>query len=462
MSTNSIRAKNTLVTESETPSHTRGIARKFASVIWRILTVFVYVLLCLPVVLLPLSTSVPVWAWIGLAGIDILLIILPSRLTPGWRGSMVRLIGLTVVCILAIAASQYFAATPAIKNADGKPIPGSIAVLEKVNLNGSQQWITIRGQDTTKPVLLNLGMGGPGGGGFATRTLFEPLEKDFVVVSWDEPGTGKSFHAVPLTALTPQRFIEDAHALTLLLRERFHQEKIYVYGTSWTSILGVWLVQQYPDLFYAYIGNAQMVNTTQNDVMGYELALQYLAEKGDTTALKSLRANGPPPYTDKDLLSKYVAYLDVLNDYMGSPRYTLVVPLVPFFAPEYGLVDKINHTLGLVQSFTVVYPQLSDLEFTRQAAKFALPVYIFAGRDDVNAMSSLVEDYFNQLDAPRKKLIWLNGGHGLGECESGPIRGCDDEYCAGRNLSFTLTCSLNLVHFFANNRGHPRGEPRPS
>ncbi len=48
-----------------------------------------------------------------------------------------------------------------------------------------------------------------------------------------------------------------------------------------------------------------------------------------------------------------------------------------------------------------------------QAPKLDVPVYLFAGRDDVNAMSSLVEKYFDKLDAPHKRLIWLEGGHGL-------------------------------------------------
>jgi hypothetical protein len=147
--------------------------------------------------------------------------------------------------------------------------------------------------------------------------------------------------------------------------------------------------------------------------MGYELTLEYLAEKGDTQTLDTLRRNGPPPYKGDDMLGKYVAYLDVLNDYMNSPRYTVVVPIIPFIAPEYGYVDKINHTRGLVDSFPVVYPQLENLDFKTQAAKLEVPVYIFAGRDDVNAMSSLVEEYFNLLEAPRKELIWLQGGHGL-------------------------------------------------
>jgi pimeloyl-ACP methyl ester carboxylesterase len=389
------------------------VARKVLAVIESILAVIVSIVMCLVVLVLLLTTSVPAWIWIPLAAIDGMMIVLQFRITPAWRGMAIGLSGMLVVSLAAVAASQFFANTPPIRDANAQPVPGSIATLEKVQLNGSQQWITIRGQDATKPILLNLGMGGPGGGGFATRSLFEPLEKDFVVVSWDEPGTGKSYKAVPISTLTPQRFIDDAHALTLYLRQRFNQDKIYVYGVSWTSILGVWLVQQYPDLFYAYIGNGQMVNTTQNDVMGYQLALKYSNDRGDSATVETLRRNGPPPYVGNGMLNKYVAFFDVLNDYMHSPRYTLVVPIVPFMASEYGLVDKINHTRGLVESFAVVYPQLKDLDFMTQAAKLDVPIYIFAGRDDVNAMSSLVEGYFDLLQAPHKEMIWLEGGHGL-------------------------------------------------
>jgi pimeloyl-ACP methyl ester carboxylesterase len=282
-----------------------------------------------------------------------------------------------------------------------------------VNINGTEQWITIRGQDASKPILLNLGMGGPGGGGFATRSLFEPLEKDFVVVAWDEPGTGKSYHAVPISTLTVDQFVDDAYALTMYLRDRFHQDKIYVYGVSWSSIIGVKLVQQHPELFHAFIGNGQMVNTTENDILGYELALDYLSKNGDTKRLETLRRNGPPPYTGKNVTGRYVAYLDVLQEYMNTPRLSVIVPIVPFMASEYGYIDKINHTRGLIESFQVVYPQLKDLDFITQAPKLEVPVYLFAGRNDVNAMYTIVEEYYNTLEAPRKELTWLEGGHGL-------------------------------------------------
>ena len=101
-----------------------------------------------------------------------------------------------IVSAAAVIASQYFAHTPPILGPDGAPVPGSIAVLEKVDLNGSNQWISIRGQDVNKPILLFLA-GGPGGSQLVTeRRSLAGLEQHFVVVNWEQPGAGKSFDAL--------------------------------------------------------------------------------------------------------------------------------------------------------------------------------------------------------------------------------------------------------------------------
>jgi pimeloyl-ACP methyl ester carboxylesterase len=386
---------------------------KINTVLSWLFAVPVLFILAVPALVLFVFTGVPTLISVVLVFVDVALIVALFRLDRSLAVVGGVMAGFAIVSIVAIFLSQIFAATPPIADAQGKPLVNSIAVLEEVNLNGAEQWITIRGKNINNPILLNLGMGGPGGGGFATRTLFEPLEEHFVVVSWDEPGTGKSYNAVPVSSLKPQRFVDDAHALTQLLRERFHQDKIFVYGVSWTSILGIWLIQQHPGDYYAFISSGQMVNTTENDVMGYELALNYSIERGDDASVEALRRNGPPPYSGDGLLGKYVTYLDILNDYMGEPRYMIVAPLVPFFAPEYGLIDRVNHTRGSVDSFTVVYPQLKDLDFTLQANKLDVPVYFLVGRQDVNAMAELVERYYDILQAPHKELIWLDGGHGL-------------------------------------------------
>jgi pimeloyl-ACP methyl ester carboxylesterase len=330
-----------------------------------------------------------------------------------WRHVLGFYGGLVAVAVLAVWLSQRFAATPPITDDDSQPLPNSIATLEQVTLGGSKQWITIRGHDVNNPVLLYLGIGGPGAGGFpANAMMFRALEEHFVVVNWDQPGTGKSYGAAPIATLTVDRFVADAHELTELLRSRFQQEKIYVFGLSWGTILGTKLVQQYPELFYAYVGNGQMVNTTENDRLGYQLALQLADKWNEGRTFDTLRRNGPPPYDGPGMALKYAAYNNVLFRSMDSPTLDLVLLLVPQFAPEYGLVDRVNFARGLAESFPVIYPQLRELDFTTQAAQMAVPMYFLVGRQDVNAMASLVERYYEALQAPHKELIWLASGHG--------------------------------------------------
>lgn len=386
--------------------------RKIRAVLLRIIMFFFILLLILPVADLPVATSVPAFVWISLALTDAALIFLLVRFARTTRLLLAAFLGLTAVAALAVTASQNFASTPPIAGSN------SIATLEKVNLGGRDQWITIRGKDVNKPLLLYLGIGGPGAGGFpASSMVLKPLEDHFVVVNWDQPGTGKSYNAAPIPTLTVDQFVSDAHQLTQLMRTRFHREKIYVMGLSWGTILGTKLVHQYPDLFYAYIGTGQMVNTTENDRMGYEIALRTAAERGHTDTANKLRENGPPPYTGDGMALKYAAYNNVLFDIMGSPSLEMVLLLVPQFAREYGLLDKVNFARGLTESFTVVYPQLQDLDFTTQAAKLDLPVYFLVGRQDINAVASLVERYYNVLQAPHKEIIWLESGHGASRDE---------------------------------------------
>jgi len=129
----------------------------------------------------------------------------------------------------------------------------------------------------------------------------------------------------------------------LYLRERFHQDKIYVTASRGQVFWESGWSNNIPNCSTLYRQWADGEHHRKR-CHGYELALDYLTKRGDTKTLEILHRNGPPPYSGEDVVSRYVAYLDILNEIMGTPRYTLIVPIVPFIAPEYGYVDKINHT----------------------------------------------------------------------------------------------------------------------
>lgn len=389
--------------------------KRVLSFLARLLAFVISLLLCLPVILLPPATAVPAWAWIPLAAADLALLVLFFRLQPAWKGAAVAVTGLLLAAALAVVASQAFAKTPAITDAQGQPLPGSIATLERVTLNGSQQWVSIRGQDTTMPVLLFLA-GGPGGSQLATaRYALGGLEAHFVVVNWEQPGAGKSFDAVDRTTITPERYIADAHALVLHLRERFGQDKVYVLGESWGSALGIMLVQRYPELFHAFVGTGQMVAFLENDLMCYDFALNWARARGDAQKVEALTQQGPPPYYGPGMSWKEAAFLMDTFNYMNANPAIADNGANTFrdlAAPEYGLYDKVSWFRGVLETLDLVYPQLWEVDFRQQATKLAVPVYFLIGRHDINAPTVLAEQYFALLDAPHKEIVWFeHSGH---------------------------------------------------
>jgi pimeloyl-ACP methyl ester carboxylesterase len=314
-----------------------------------------------------------------------------------------------------ITISQLAAFTPRIVDKNGNMPENSISKLIKLDLNGRKQWISIRGWNKNAPVLLFLA-GGPGGTQMAAvRHELAELEKHFVVVNWDQPGSGKSYYAEKTKNITAQTYIQDGHALTEYLKDRFSQEKIYLMGESWGSALGIFLVDKYPESYHAFIGTGQMVDFAETERIDYAKALEIAQSKGDTALIERLTANGEPPYYGNDVTWKSAVYLNYLSAYMAAnpkiqnPGYNTFRDVG---SSEYGLLDKINFFRGIVNTFNHVYQQLYTIDMRTDYIKLDVPVCFFLGRYDVNAPTVLVEEYVQGLDAPDKRIIWFeHSGH---------------------------------------------------
>lgn len=321
----------------------------------------------------------------------------------------------SVLNIGLIVVSQFTASTPQIVDENGNTPENSIAELLQVKLNGRKQWISIRGWDKDAPVLLFLA-GGPGGSQMAAvRHELAELEKYFVVVNWDQPGSGKSYNAAKIKNITAETYIQDAYALTEYLKERFSQDKIYLIGESWGSALGIFLVDRYPESYHALIGTGQMVDFAETERLDYEKALEIAKENGDEGIVKKLLKNGKAPYYGKNMVFKSGIYLNYLSAYMsGNPEIHNAGynTLRDICSSEYGLIDKINFFRGIVNTFNHVYQQLYDIDLRQDFYELEVPVYFFLGRHDVNAPTELAEEYFEVLNAPDKGIVWFeHSGH---------------------------------------------------
>jgi proline iminopeptidase len=340
------------------------------------------------------------------------------------RGLLSR-IGLYVrfgVTALAALGLVYLLLTPAsvppIRDATGKVVPGSIAALQKVRINGSDQWIEIRAWSPDKPVLLSI-PGGPGQSDLATsRPTLGTLAKDFVVVSWDQRGIGKSYGSYDPKKLTTKQAVADTVALTNYLRNRFNERKIYLFGESGGSIIGVLAVQQHPELYHAWIGSGQMVDPLQTDRLIYGGLLAYAAEHHDSGLASKLHGYGAPPYRSVYAYGYVMSQYDKLaGDYTEPKPYTEAlsksgVGLFGVLGSEYTLPEKMNVLRGLIDNFATMYPSWQTIDFERTAEHLGVPVYIFTGKHELAARRDLSLAWFSHLQAPIKRLYdFPDSGH---------------------------------------------------
>ena len=330
---------------------------------------------------------------------------------------MVFIYSVLVICLLVGIWFLIPAYTLPIKDAHGLPIKRSIASIEKVKLGGSEQWMLIRGENIQNPIILFL-HGGPGSADMALiRKHKQELEKYFTVVTWDQRGAGKSYTArQPSTNMTISHFGSDTHELTEILRQRFNQKKIYLVGHSWGSVLGILTVQKYPDLYYAYIGIGQVANMVEGEQLSYDWTLAQAIKANDNRAVQTLTEMGRPPYAG-DWQKKTIAERRLLEKYGGEVygNSSGVLPLVLsslISATEYTLFDKVNFFRGLLGSMRLLWQELMTINLMKQAPNLKVPVYFLLGKYDYEVPNSLAEQYFKDLEAPSKTLIWFeNSAH---------------------------------------------------
>lgn len=334
------------------------------------------------------------------------------------RWTIAVTIGLAILALLITLP----ASTPSILGEDGKPLPGSIARLEKVRLGGQEQWIMLRGYSVDRPVILYLS-GGPGQSDLPySRVLFEDLSRNFVVVSWDQRGTGKSYAALdPTASLTLNQAIADTIELTQYLRDRFSEQKIYLLGESWGSTLGILAVQRQPELYHAWIGSGQMVSQRETDRRIYQELLTLAAQENDTALATKLQAYGEPPYADIPYANAFVLgqYDRLYPPYTPPQSYIQrgnAANLGPWgiFGSEYNLVEKVNVLRGLIDMFSILYPQLQTLDFRQTVKQLEVPVYLLDGKAELKSRRDLALEWFTQLQAPHKqRFVFENAAHSV-------------------------------------------------
>ncbi len=334
--------------------------------------------------------------------------------------SVLRIAGRSIrfCCVAAILAASAPASLHAGDAADVRAMvaasqkipPGGIDELKAVKIGGIDQWISVRGNDASNPILLFI----HGGPGFAMMplawTFQRSWEEFFTVVQWDQRGTGKTFargNQTPDPSMNIDRLQADAEEMIAWLRTTYHQDKIFVMAHSFGTIFGMRIAQRHPEWLYAYIGVGQVINGRRNEEVSYRETMALAEKAGDKTAIDELKSIAPYPGPGRStpLASVFLERKWMIN-YGGmffGKKGDDYSPLATF-SPLYDESDLAAAEAGAMASVQALVPESVDVNFDTTTT-FTCPIFFFAGVDDRTTPTTIVQDYYNHLHAPRKGLF---------------------------------------------------------
>lgn len=185
-------------------------------------------------------------------------------------------------------------------------------------------------------------------------------------------------------------------------------------GHSWGTIIGMKAAVKRPDLFYAYIGIGQVINTRENEHYSYEYAVNTAREHHNDTALTELKSIAPypgdqPVTREKIIIArKWAQHYGGLSAYRNSSRYFFAGP---FISPEYSFEDVDAIDNGNLFTLSRILPEFLEVDL-KGIKSFPIPVFMFMGRHDYTTPNAPTETWLKAVKAPVKKGIWFeNSSH---------------------------------------------------
>ncbi|KKO60933.1 Proline iminopeptidase [Janthinobacterium sp. KBS0711] len=275
----------------------------------------------------------------------------------------------------------------------------AIDALLTPDIGGIKQYVEIKTDDSKKPVLLFLS-GGPGSSMMKNADAFTAILKNrFTLVQWDQRDAGKTLKLNPSPSQPSVAQMEqDTYQVITFLQKELKQEKIYLLGSSWGNVLGFHIVEQHPELLHAYFA----VNPVISQLASEKALLLNLQThfRDDVVASQELAQVQIPFQRDEDLfyLRKWLFHKE------GKT-----------FATSDGFKTGF---LQWSKAWSPVWNEVMHIDLPKTLKKVDCPVYFFVGKNDIQTSTRITQDYFEQLQAPRKGLfVFEQSGHQIHQDE---------------------------------------------
>lgn len=292
--------------------------------------------------------------------------------------------------------------------------PTGVQESYKTTIGGIDQWIFVRGQDKANPIILFV-HGGPAAPLMPSIWEFQrPIEEYFTVVNYDQRGAGKTYLETDPESISDtihiDRYVDDAIEISEYVRKRYGKDKLILMGHSWGTIIGMKAALKRPDLFHAYVGIGQVINTRDNERLSFQYGLEQARKHDNEKAVAELKSIAPypgdQPITRERIIiaRKWPQFYGGLSAYRdGGAKYYFGASLL---SPAYGCEAARAIDQGNLFTLGRVLPEFLQVDF-KDVHEFPIPVVMFMGRHDYTTPSAPTAAWLRQVDTPYKRGVWF-------------------------------------------------------
>ena len=280
----------------------------------------------------------------------------------------------------------------------------SIAILESIEINGTELEVMMRGVDRNNPIIIFV-HGGPGCSEIPyVRKYQDSLEEHFTIVHYDQRGSGKSYQFFEdYSTISSDQHVEDLLALTDYVKNEFSKEKVLLIGHSYGTYIGMKAANKAPEKYAAYIGIGQVSNYINSEVDSLNYTMSQAHQAGnqkDVDKLKLLEDSikQGEAYTPRDMVRKYGGASRLINDNMDY--------YIGFLTnPEYNLLDVIRFIIGISATQDLLLAEEKENDITTIVSSLEIPCYFVMGKYDYMTSTKSAKAYYDHVKAPIKDFI---------------------------------------------------------
>jgi pimeloyl-ACP methyl ester carboxylesterase len=311
----------------------------------------------------------------------------------------------------------------------------AISSCSKENNKASQQFFYLRNNGSDMPVwaegnfsqdkFVLVVHGGPGGNGQiynALTGMSDPLEKEFVMLYWDQRGSGNSKGKLKKEDYKITNYIDDLDKLVDLIHAKYGQnKKVYLLGHSWggtltaaylTNAARAAKVAGWIELDGAHdFGNNTLVHQRILDESGRQKLLAGANQSRWEEIHNAVSIINPASPSDAQ-----ISQLNAIGFEMG----TLLIDSIANDGGEFDAAkftfnsayNPLTATLNEMQTNSWMFSDLKTANYTNQLDNLAIPSLFMWGRHDyVVPVESGIELY-NRIQNPDKTMvIFTASGH---------------------------------------------------